>query len=115
MQIIQDDMIMNNSVIDLSLTEKEKIKSICQQLKNICTVSQKLLTPQLTQKRIRKQRVLKKMLKNHTLEKQSSDIQPKKTNPNYFEVFRNELEEKIALISGLQQWIQQLKLTMSQI
>ncbi|CAD8099688.1 unnamed protein product [Paramecium sonneborni] len=115
MQIIQDGMIMNNSEMEKKQTEKEKIKSICQQLKNICTVSQKLLTPQQAQKRIRKQKVLKKVEKNHNSEKESSDIKPKKTIPNYYQVFRNELEEKIALISGLQQQIQYIKLTMSQI
>ncbi|CAD8169021.1 unnamed protein product [Paramecium pentaurelia] len=115
MQMIKDDMIINNSNLDFSMTENQKFESICQQLKNICTVSQQLLAPKLRQKRIRKKRVMKKLYKNQNSEKVSSDIQPKKTILNYFEVSRNELEEKIALISGLQQQIQQIKLMMSQI
>ncbi|CAD8080167.1 unnamed protein product [Paramecium primaurelia] len=115
MQIIKDDMTMNNSVLELCMTENQKIESICQQLKNICTVSQKLLTPQQTQKRIRKLKVLKKVSKNQDYFQESFDIEPKKTILNYSEVSRNELEEKIALISGLQQQIQQIKWMMSQI
>ncbi|CAD8177082.1 unnamed protein product [Paramecium octaurelia] len=115
MQIIQDDMIRINSVQELCLTENEKIESICQQLKNICTVSQMLLTPQPIYKRIKKQRVLKKMSKTQSSEEDSCDIQQKKMIPNCSELSRNELEEKIALIDGLQQQIQQLKCMMSQI
>ncbi|CAK90405.1 unnamed protein product (macronuclear) [Paramecium tetraurelia] len=115
MQIILDDMIMNNSGQKLSLTENQKIESICQQLKNICTVSSKLLTPQPIYKRIKKQRVLKKMSKTQSSEEESCEIQQKKRTPNCSELSRKELEEKIALINGLQQQIQQLKCMMSQI
>ncbi|CAD8183542.1 unnamed protein product [Paramecium octaurelia] len=115
MQIIRDEMIMNNQILDFGMTENQKIESICQQLKHICTVSLKLLPPKSRQKPIRKKRVLKKWFKIHTSKKESKRVQSKKTIPNYFEVSRNEMEEKIALISGLQQQIQQLKLMMPQI
>ncbi|CAD8101107.1 unnamed protein product [Paramecium sonneborni] len=102
-----------NTIANLKTSENENVKLICQELKNICTVSYQLITPKISLKMIRKKKIIQQKNNNDPSKKETSTKQNKKSIQNQFDDTKEQLESKIALINELQTKLLFLKLMIS--
>ncbi|CAD8084107.1 unnamed protein product [Paramecium primaurelia] len=103
---IQTNLEPNNS-------ENQNIEFICQELKNICTVSYQLIYPKISQKPIKKKKIIKKKNKNDISKQEIGEEQNNQSITNCLLDTQEELKCKIVLIDDLQQKLLFLKMMIS--
>ncbi|CAD8186950.1 unnamed protein product [Paramecium pentaurelia] len=94
-------------------SENQNIEFICQELKNICTVSYQLISPKISQKPIKKKKIIKKVNKNDISKQEIGEEQNNQSITNYLLDTQEELKCKIVLIDDLQQKLLFLKMMIS--